>query len=85
VAAVKVRYKSRKAPGLKPGFKYMDHLEWVRRKFKPGDEVVIRAVESSSADKPVKRRPAGKTNDTMRAYKRQIRGVCKYFGWKIQT
>jgi hypothetical protein len=41
VAGVHVRYKPRKAPGLKRGFKYTESLEWVTRKLRAGDEVTI--------------------------------------------
>jgi hypothetical protein len=55
VAGVHVRYKPRKAPGLKRGFKYTESVEWVTRNLRQGDEIAIRVVEASHADSPRKR------------------------------
>ena len=85
VAGVNVRYKNKKAPRLKPGFAYAESLEWTRHKFKQGDEIKIRVVEVAAVDKPRKRTAIQSRDDSLRAYKRHIRGVAKYFGWKIQT
>jgi hypothetical protein len=56
VAGAHVRYKPKKAPNLKRGFKYTGSLEWMTRKLRPGDEITIRVVEVSRADSPRKRK-----------------------------
>ena len=56
VAGAHVRYKPRKAPNLKRGFKYTESLEWMTRKLRAGDEITIRVVEVSRADSPRKRK-----------------------------
>jgi|SRR5205809_150974 len=52
VAGVHVRYKPKKAPHLKQGFKYTESVEWATRKIRTGDEVTIRVVEAARADRP---------------------------------
>jgi hypothetical protein len=56
VAGVNVRYKPRKAPALKPGFRYTESVEWVKRKIRPGDEVTIRVVDVARISPPRKRK-----------------------------
>ncbi len=85
VAGLSVRYKKKKAQHLKPGFAFTHSLEWVRRKISPGDEVVIRVVDTTSADKPRKRTQVPTSNDTLQSHKRYVRGAAKALGWKIQT
>jgi hypothetical protein len=85
VAGVSVRHKNKKAPRLKSGFAYTHSLEWVRRKIRLGDEVTIRVIDISSADKPRKREQVPTPNDTLQAHKRYLRGAAKALGWKIRT
>ena len=85
IAGVGVRYKSKKAPHLKRGFAYSESLDWVRRKIGPGDEVTIRVVKVDSCDSPRKREAVSVRDESLRAYKRYIRGAAKALGWKIQT
>jgi len=56
VAGVNVRYKPKKAPHLKPGFRYTESVDWVERKIRPGDEVIIRVVEAARVSRPRKRK-----------------------------
>src|SRR4030095_4574916 len=44
VAGVQVRYKRKKAPNLKRGFRYTERLEWATRRLRPDDEVTIRVL-----------------------------------------
>src|SRR5438270_11850412 len=49
VAGISVRYtKKKKARHLKPGFAYTSSLEWVRRKIRPGDEIIIKVIDAAS-------------------------------------
>jgi len=55
IAGCRIRYKPKKAPNFKPGFKYAESLEWIKRKVRAGDEVSIRVIEARRADRPRKR------------------------------
>ena len=56
VGATCVRLKPKKAPDLKQGYKYTESLEWVTRKIRAGDELSIRVVEVTRADRPRKKK-----------------------------
>jgi hypothetical protein len=84
VAGTNVRYKSKKAPHLKPGFAYTEGLEWVKRKVNVGDELTIRIVEARSLDKPRERMPGHPQDESLRANKRFVRHIAKYYGWKVE-
>lgn len=56
VAGVNVRYKPRKSPQLKRGFRYAESLEWTACKLRSGDEVTIRVVNVARVDRPRKRK-----------------------------
>ena len=61
-----------------------EHVTWVRRDLRRGDEVVIRVVETEHADRPRQRDrdTAGKIRSRQ---KRQVRRLAKSFGWKIEA
>jgi hypothetical protein len=61
-----------------------EHLRWVDRKIKRGDEVTIKVVEVSSADKPRERKRPSPARD-LRRQKQYVRQMAKQFGWKFQT
>ena len=61
-----------------------EHLRWLDRKVKRGDEVSIRVVEVASADKPRERRRVNPAAE-LRRQKDYVRRMAKQFGWKIQT
>ena len=56
VAGISVHSKRRKAPCLKEGYAYTHELEWVRRRLRPGDELMLKVIEIGSADRPRKRK-----------------------------
>lgn len=61
-----------------------EHVKWVRRNLRRGDEVVIRIIETVRADRPREREKdtAAKIRSSQ---KRQVRSLAKKFGWKIET
>ena len=61
-----------------------EHLRWVDRKIKRGDEVSIKVVEVASADKPRERKRPDPAAD-LRRQKEYVRGMAKQLGWKLQT
>ena len=61
-----------------------EHLRWVDRKIKPGDDVAIKVVEVASADKPRERKRPNPTED-LRRKKDYVRQMAKQLGWKLQT
>ena len=61
-----------------------EHLRWVDRKIKRGDEVSIRVVELASADTPHQRKRPNPAED-LRRQKEYVRRMAKQLGWKLQT
>jgi hypothetical protein len=61
-----------------------EHLRWVGRKIKRGDEVSIKVVEVASADKPRERKRPNPAKD-LRRQKEYVRRMAKQFEWKLQT
>jgi len=61
-----------------------EHVTWVRRDLRRGDEVVIRVIETECADKPRERErdTAGRIRSRQ---KRQVRRLAKSFGWKVES
>ena len=61
-----------------------EHMDWITRDMKVGDEIVLRVVDVQKSDAPKKksRTPASETRRRQKAY---VRRMAKQFGWKIQT
>jgi len=61
-----------------------EHLRWLDRDLKIGDEVRITLAESARVTRPqsCERRDRAKE---LRSQKRYVREMAKRFGWKIQT
>lgn len=60
------------------------HLDWLRRPLRRGDEVSIRVVEVDVVDTPKRQRRESPTHQR-RAQERYVRRMAKQFGWKIET
>ena len=61
-----------------------EHLRWVDRKIKRGDQITIKVVEVASADKPRERKRPNPAED-LRRQKDYVRRMAKQFGWKFQA
>jgi hypothetical protein len=61
-----------------------EHVRWLDRKLKVGDEVSIRVVESAPIDPPSSRERRNHSNE-LRSQKRYVKEMAKKFGWKLQT
>jgi len=61
-----------------------EHLRWVDRRIKRGDEVGIKVVEVASVDKPRDRKRRNPAED-LRRQKEYVRRMVKQLGWKLQT
>jgi DNA-directed RNA polymerase subunit E'/Rpb7 len=61
-----------------------EHIRWVDRKLKVGDEVRIRIVKEAPVDHPRSRRRPDRAAD-LRAQKRYVREMSRRFGWTIKT
>ena len=61
-----------------------EHVRWLNRKLKIGDEVRITIAENSKIDRPRSREKLDLTKD-LRSQKQYVRRMAKQFGWKIQT
>lgn len=61
-----------------------EHVTWARRDLRPGDEVVIRVVETDHADRP-NQRDRDTAGQIRSRQKHQVRRLAKSFGWKIET
>ena len=61
-----------------------EHVRWLDRKLKVGDEVRIRIVEDGAIDRPRSRERLDRSKE-LRTQKRYLRQLAKRFGWKIQT
>jgi hypothetical protein len=61
-----------------------EHVRWVDRKLKVGDEIRVVIVGEAPVDLPRtrKRRDRG---EELRSQKRYVREMAKRFGWRIQT
>jgi len=60
--------------------------DWVQRELRVGDEVTIRIIESTTVDKPRKRRRMRATPAQIRRRKQaHLKRLAKGLGWKIQT
>ncbi len=61
-----------------------EHIRWVDRKLKVGDEVRIRIVKEAPVDRPRSLQRPDRAAD-LRAQKRYVREMAKRFGWTIKT
>lgn len=61
-----------------------EHVRWLDRKLKVGDEVSIRIVEDAPIDRPRSREQRDRAKE-LRSQKRYVREMAKRLGWKIQT
>lgn len=61
-----------------------EHMDWLTREIKIGDEIVLRVVDvqKPNAPKEKSRRSASNTRRQQKAY---VRRMAKVFGWRIQT
>lgn len=61
-----------------------EHVRWLDRKLKLGDEVTIRVVKDGRIDRPRRRERRDRSKE-LRSQKRYVREMAKKFGWKIET
>ena len=61
-----------------------EHVRWLDRDLKIGDEVRIIVAEDSKVDRPRSRERRDRSKE-LRSQKRYVREMAKRFGWKIQT
>ena len=61
-----------------------EHVRWVDRKLKIGDEIRVVIVEDAPVDRPRSRKRSDSAED-LRRQKRYVREMAKRFGWRIQT
>jgi hypothetical protein len=61
-----------------------EHVRWLDRKLKVGDEISIRVIEDAAIDRPRSRERRDHSKD-LRAQKRYVRDMAKKFGWEIVT
>ena len=61
-----------------------EHVRWLDRKLKVGDEVSIRVIEDAPIDRPRSRERSDHSKD-LRAQKSYVKEMAKKFGWKIVT
>ena len=61
-----------------------EHVRWLDRGLKVGDEVRIAIAEAAKVDRPSHRQPRDRAKE-LRSQKRYVREMAKKFGWKIQT
>ena len=60
-----------------------EHVRWVDRNLRVGDEIRIRIANAGRADKPVKRFPRDPSKER-ESMKRYVRQYAKQLGWKIK-
>ena len=61
-----------------------EHVRWLDRDLKIGDEVRVTVAENSKVDRPRNRERRDLVKE-LRAQKRYVREMAKRFGWKVQT
>jgi hypothetical protein len=61
-----------------------EHVRWLDRDLKIGDEVRITIAENAKIDRPRSRERRDRAKE-LRSQKRYVREMAKRFGWKIQT
>ena len=60
-----------------------EHVRWLDRDLKIGDEVRIIVAEDSKVDRPRSRERPDRSKE-LRSQKRYVREMAKRFGWKKQ-
>ena len=60
-----------------------EHVRWVNRSLRVGDEIRIRIAKRTRADKAVERIPRDRAKD-MESMKRYVREYAKQLGWEIK-
>jgi hypothetical protein len=61
-----------------------EHVRWVDRKLKIGDEVRIVIAEDAAVDRPRTRKRRDRAEE-LRAQKRYVKEMAKKLGWKLRT
>ena len=61
-----------------------EHVRWLNRNLKIGDEVRITIAEAAQVERPRSRERRDRAKE-LRSQKRYVREMAKRFGWKIQT
>jgi hypothetical protein len=61
-----------------------EHVRWLDRNLKAGDEVSIRLAEDAKVDRPRSRERRDRSKE-LRSQKRYVREMARKFGWKIKT
>lgn len=61
-----------------------EHVRWLNRDLKVGDEVRIRVAEDGQVNRPRSRERRDPAKE-LRAQKRYVRDMARKFGWKIQA
>jgi hypothetical protein len=61
-----------------------EHVRWLDRNLKAGDEVTIQVGDEASLDRPRSRKRRDHTKE-LRSQKRYVREMAKRFGWKLKT
>ena len=61
-----------------------EHVVWVRRRLKRGDEVRVRIVEATIAEPPKERQRRDPKQD-LRAQKRYVREMARKLAWELKT
>ena len=61
-----------------------EHVRWLDRELKVGDEVRIRVAEDGRVDRPRSRQRRDRAKE-LRSQKRYVREMARKFGWRIQT
>ena len=60
-----------------------EHVRWLDRNLKAGDEVTIRVGKDSPVDRPRSRKRRDHSKE-LRSQKRYVREMAKRFGWRIK-
>ncbi|MGB6899997.1 MAG: hypothetical protein WBE12_15470 [Candidatus Acidiferrum sp.] len=60
-----------------------EHVRWVNRHLRVGDEIRIRIAKRSWADRPVERFPRDRSKE-VESMKRYVREYAKQLGWEIK-
>jgi hypothetical protein len=59
-----------------------EHVRWLDRRLKVGDEVRIKVVENSPINRPISRKRRNPSKE-MRSQKQYVKEMARKFGWKI--
>jgi len=61
-----------------------EHVVWIRKRLKRGDEVRVQIVEAALVDQPGERRRRDPKQD-LKALKRYVRQMARKLGWEVRT